>query len=268
MLRERYILKKIVLTFVMSLMFLLMITGSAYADSEIIKVNTESSTVSINFSANDYSDLKVVVKKGTEQYNYNIFSRSEDIPLQMGDGEYTVGIYQNVEGIKYKHVLSESFILKADDNSVYLSSSQNVKWDSDSATTKLADQLTENLEADNEKVQAIYEYVVKNISYDDDKARSISKRYNPKAEDTLEEGKGICYDYASLTAAMLRSIDIPTKLVKGNSKATSNYHAWNEVLIDGSWIVVDTTTDAAYVLNGINVSYEKNSDDYTAEKVY
>ncbi len=245
-----------------------MVTGSVYADSEIIKVNTESSTVSINLEANNYSDFKVIVKKGSEQYTYNVFSQSDDLPLQMGNGKYTAGLYQKVEGKKYKLVSSKSFSLNANDNNVYLSSSQNVKWDSDSATTKLAHQLTENIEADKEKVIAIYDYVVENVSYDNDKARSISNRYNPEAEATLEEGKGICYDYASLTAAMLRSVNIPTKLVKGNSKVTSNYHAWNEVLIDGSWTVVDTTADAAYESKGISVIYEKNSNDYIADKVY
>lgn len=261
-------MKKLVLTFIMVLIFILMVTVSAYADSNIIKVNTESSTVSINIEANNYSDFKVIVKKGEEKYTYNLFSQSDDLPLQMGNGEYTVGLYQKVDGNKYKLVTSESFTLKAEKNSVYLASSQNVKWDSDSSTAQLASQLTSNLETDKDKVQAIYDYVVKNVAYDNNKAISVSSRYNPKVENTLEEGKGICYDYASLTAAMLRSVDIPTKLVKGNSKVTNVYHAWNEVLVDGKWIVVDTTTDAAYESKGISVCFEKNSADYYADKVF
>lgn len=252
----------------MSLIFVLMVTVSVYAGSEIIKVNTESSTVSINLEANNYSDFKVLVQKGSEKYTYNLFSQSEDLPLQMGNGKYTVGLYQHTDGKKYKLVSSKSFTLNTEDNNVYLSSSQNVSWDSESTTTQLARQLTQGLESDKEKVEAIYDYVVKNVAYDNEKARTVSNRYNPEAEATLVEGKGICYDYASLTAAMLRSVNIPTKLAKGNSKVTNVYHAWNEVLVDGSWVVVDTTADAAYESKGISVSYEKNSDDYIADKVY
>jgi transglutaminase-like putative cysteine protease len=252
----------------MILMITLMFTLTAFADSEIIKVNAENSTVSINLEANNYSELKVLVIKGEEKYTYNLFSQKDELPLQMGNGKYTVGVYQHVEGKKYKAVTIKSFELNTESNNVYLASSQNVKWDSDSATTDLADQLTKNLETDKEKVEAIYNYIVTNIDYDNSKARSVTNRYNPNGDVTLEEGKGICYDYASLTAAMLRSIGIPTKLVKGNSKATRFYHAWNEVLIDDSWVIVDTTTDAAYISNGINVFYIKNTDDYEAEKVY
>lgn len=78
----------------------------------------------------------------------------------------------------------------------------------------MAHQLTENLETDKEKLEAIYKYVVRNISYDYEKVNTICCRYNPDADSTLEEGKGICYDYASLTAAMLRSVSIPAKFVK------------------------------------------------------
>jgi transglutaminase-like putative cysteine protease len=252
----------------MILMITLMFTLTAFADSEIIKVNAENSTISINLKANNYSEFKVLVIKGEEKYTYNLFSQSDELPLQMGNGKYTVGVYQHVEGKKYKAFTKKSFVLNTESNNVYLASSQNVKWDSDSVTTDLAHQLTKNLETDKEKVEAIYNYIVTNIDYDNSKAISITNRYNPNGDETLEEGKGICYDYASLTAAMLRSIGIPTKLVKGNSKATRFYHAWNEVLIDESWVIVDTTTDAAYISNGINVSYIKNTNDYEAEKVY
>ncbi len=46
---------------------------------------------------------------------------------------------------------------------------------------------------------------------------------------------------------MLRSIDIPTKLVMGYKNDIEKYHAWNEVYLDGKWINLDTTYDSAYV---------------------
>ena len=261
-------MKKIVLTFVIVLVLVLALGVTAYAGSDVIKVNADSSTVSINYNTNDYSNLKVVVKKGTEQYNYDLFSYGEDFPLQMGNGNYAVGLYEKVEGNKYKRIQAKTVRVNAKENTVYLASVQNVKWNDESDMAILTTTLIENLETDTEKVAAIHDYVVENITYDDDKARFISKGYNPSAEETLVSGSGICYDFASVTAAMLRSVDIPTKLVKGKSNVTRVYHSWNEVLVDGEWIVVDTSTDSVNAASGIELSFEKDSSDYFADKVY
>ncbi len=261
-------MNKKVFTFILVLIVVLGSSLTAFADSNVIKVNAESSTVSINYNTDNYSTIKVVVKKENEQYVYNLTSYGETFPLQMGNGTYAVGVYEKVEGSKYKRIESKNVKVNADENAVYLSSVQNVKWNVESTTTQIAQTLTEGLTTDQEKVEAIHQYIVENITYDYDKANMVTSRYNPNNEDIMISEKGICYDYASLTAAMLRSLDIPTKLVKGDSNVTNVYHAWNEVLIDGDWVVMDTTTDAASLSMGIELSFEKDSSDYSADKVY
>lgn len=49
-------------------------------------------------------------------------------------------------------------------------------------------------------------------------------------EISLSSGKGICFDYAALMAAMLRSQRIPTKLQVGY--AGEAYHAWISCYVD------------------------------------
>ena len=78
---------------------------------------------------------------------------------------------------------------------------------------KKAKDLTKNVKNNQEKVKVIYDYVTKNIKYDDKKANTVETGYIPSIDETLKSQSGICYDYSVLTAAMLRSIDIPTKLV-------------------------------------------------------
>ena len=52
---------------------------------------------------------------------------------------------------------------------------------------------------------------------------------------TLRTGRGICFDYASLTAAMLRSQNIPARLEIGYSGDV--YHAWISVYTEETgWI--------------------------------
>ena len=69
--------------------------------------------------------------------------------------------------------------------------------------------------------------MVKNISYDYDKAKTVQSGYLPKLDTVLAERKGICFDYAALMAGMLRSQGIPCKLVVGY--AGTAYHAWISV---------------------------------------
>ena len=62
--------------------------------------------------------------------------------------------------------------------------------------------------------------------------------YLPDLDELYETKKGICYDYASMLAAMLRAVGIPAKLVMGYVAPNNVYHAWNEVYIEGEgWVV-------------------------------
>ena len=57
----------------------------------------------------------------------------------------------------------------------------------------------------------------------------------PNPDETLSSKTGICFDYASLGAAMLRAVGIPTKIVCGYVSPGQIYHAWIMVYIDGTW---------------------------------
>ena len=258
-------MRKLVLTLMLVLLVATMFVTTSYANSQLIKVNTNDSTVAVNYNATDYSKIKVAITKGSSTYYYDLPSKHEVYPLQMGNGTYSVNLYENVSGNKYKSVYSKKISLKTSDESVFLSSSQNVSWDEESAAVTLASELTEGLESDEEKFQVIYDYVVNNIRYDYRKSYRVQAGYIPSPDDTLVDGTGICYDYSSLLAVMLRSQDIPTKLIKGYSTNVSTYHAWNEVFINGQWSTVDTTVDASSVEL---TSAFKAVNDYDVEKIY
>ena len=84
-------------------------------------------------------------------------------------------------------------------------------------------------------VTAIYNYVINNLTYDTAKAQSVQSGYLPNVDVVLAQKKGICFDYAALMTAMLRSQDIPTKLVVGYTG--SLYHAWINVFLEGQgWV--------------------------------
>ena len=63
------------------------------------------------------------------------------------------------------------------------------------------------------------------------------------AVETLEAGAGVCRDYAHLTAALLRALDIPARLVSvyAPQLRPPDFHAVVEAVVDGRWVVVDST---------------------------
>ena len=69
---------------------------------------------------------------------------------------------------------------------------------------------------------------------------------------------------------MLRSQDIPAKLVKGYASWTDVYHAWNEVYIasEGRWVIVDTTYDSYNYLRNYAYAFEKSADVYAKSKEF
>ena len=100
-----------------------------------------------------------------------------------------------------------------------------------------ARELTADVENQGQAVQRICEYVVENVSYDTPKARELSNAtgYVPNPDETLASGTGVCFDYASLGAAMLRSLGFPAKIITGYVSPGDLYHAWIMVYVDGSW---------------------------------
>ena len=226
-------------------------------DEEICTDYTNIGLLRICYLSND-TDAKIklqVLKDGnTIAYNLKGDGSVEDFSLQYGNGEYTARIMQNVKDDEYFVVTSKTFeVALTDETSVYLNSIQNVPWNynmkpiqdvryivSDSLSGLEDAKLLSGCSSD------LYEYVIENIKYDSNKVYTLMYDYLPDIEKTYLEGTGICYDYAALFGAMLRSIGIPAKLVKGyNLDNPDVYHAWNEVYIDGEWLLIDTTFDAA-----------------------
>ena len=123
----------------------------------------------------------------------------------------------------------------ADSQSPFLYPNQFCNFNANSAVVAKAAELTEGIADPLAKVQAVYRYAIDHISYDYQKAASVQSGYLPVPDATLASGKGICFDYAAVMTSMLRSQDIPTKLVIGYTGGT--YHAWVSVYLSGQgWV--------------------------------
>ncbi|MEF3306788.1 transglutaminase-like domain-containing protein [Paenibacillus sp. GYB003] len=227
--------------------------------------------VTIRYDVNADVKTKLMIAKEQTKYTYRLppDKREQSFPLQMGNGDYTISVLEQVGGTKYKVVREATVKLElAQAEDVYLNSVQNVEWSETSRAVQIAKELTKTSATDSEKVQAVYEYVIGTIRYDDALASSDLADYIPDIDRTIAEGKDICYGYASLFAAMLRSVDIPAKLVMGTSEYVEAYHAWNEVYLNGAWVTVDTTVDAGWKGSGTAFEMVKDAGRYAAVKYY
>lgn len=185
--------------------------------------------------------FQVLCKENTYNYDLEHDGTPAVYPLNMGNGRYQFRVMENVSGDKYAQLWSESKeVTLADEFQPFLRPSQMVSYQENSHCVALARQLAEKCATDVEVVSAVYDYLVEQIRYDQEKADTVEQGYLPDPDRTLEEGKGICFDYAALAAAMLRSVGIPCKLVTGYVGADAFYHAWNTIYLEHQgWITVE-----------------------------
>lgn len=205
--------------------------------------------------------------------NYKVF------PLTSGNGTYQVNILENTTGNSYAVLLSETFDVQlTDEFTPFLYPNQYVDYTLDTATVQKGADLAADTYSDLEVIQNIYNYVIKNISYDEAKAESVKDGYLPLVDETLSSGKGICFDYASLMTAMMRTQRIPTKLEIGYSGEVK--HAWisayvteigwinNIIEFDGSsWTMMDPTLAASNSKESVK-KYVGDGSNYTLQYSY
>lgn len=191
-------------------------------------------------SATSAARLKFQVSCGEQSYNYDLPSDGTPIvcPLNMGNGSYAFRIMRNTSGTNYvETTAAEAQVSLESDIAPYLRPNVFCNYTKESACVAKARELVSGASNQGEAVKAICTYVVENVSYDTEKAESLSGKsgYIPNPDETLSSRKGICFDYASLGCAMLRSVGIPTQIVTGYVSPGDIYHAWVMVYIDGSW---------------------------------
>lgn len=186
----------------------------------------------------EVTDVKIQLTcNDSVTYTYIIPVGDSVVPLSLGDGAYSVIAYEGMgeEGM-YATKFAETIDVKIGDPFLpFLYPNCYVQFDINSDVVALGKQLADQKASDIEVIAAVYDYVIKNITYDHERAATVKPNYVPNVDQVLKEKKGICFDYAALMAAMLRSQRIPTKLEFGY--AGDAYHAWITAYIkDEGWI--------------------------------
>ncbi len=220
---------------------------------------------------------------GSDGISYKYFLTASEVytplPLTSGNGTYQIDGYENVVDNKYTILFKESVNVELENEFLpFLYPNQYVNFDANSEAVTVASSIVENVESDLDAVANIYHYVVEHIQYDETKAEQITLGYLPNIDETLHTQTGICFDYAALTTAMLRSQNIPTRLEIGYSGDV--YHAWISVYIKevgwidniiefsgDSWTRMDPTFASSNHNNKKILEYIGDGSNYTVQYI-
>ena len=243
--------------------------------------NISDGYVMVKYKAETDKSLRCQLKYSLDTYTF-VLKPGEWAVLPLGNGSdtYKAIVYENIEGSKYSAVLSASFTAAlSNEFAPFLRPNQYVDYAGASKTLRKASELTAGKSDALSKVAAVYDFVIKNFKYDKALAESVQTGYLPVLDEVLAKKKGICFDYASIMTAMLRSQGVPCKLVVGY--AGDAYHAWisvwsdtegwieKAVYFDGhSWMRMDPTF-ASTGKNRIDIDkYIGDGSNYTEKYFY
>ncbi len=256
----------------------------AHAENGVAIDDNKDGTVKVTYSNSNSNKIAITVKKDGAKTQYNYFiSTGEvdtDIPLTAGNGTYKVSVLKNIEDSRYTPLSSEEVDLKlSDQKSAFLTSNQMINWNSKNKAVKKANKLSRKYKSQYSKIKVIYKYIVTHYHYDYAKyyqnASGNLGYYTPDIDTIYSEKKGICYDISALTACMMRSVGVQTKMVTGYPDTKyydgTQYHAWNKVYAKKykKWVVMDVTCDMCLYEQGVKynkLSMKKKASQYSKIK--
>ncbi len=244
--------------------------------------NTDQGYFMVKYSGEN-KKVKVRIKKNQGAlytYDLNLRGEYEVYPISEGDGTYKVQVFTNLGGKRYQQVLSKDITVKLENEFLpFLYPNQYVNFDGQSITVQKGYEIVGDETDTLKKVEMIYDYTVQNLTYDYYKAKNVKSGYLPDIDTIIGSKKGICFDYAAVMSAMLRSQGIPCKLVVGNTGSV--YHAWIDVYtpetgwVDGmiffdgkQWKLMDPTFASSSKQSKKILEYIGNAENYQAKYAY
>lgn len=211
----------------------------AYRESNVALIDYSNSAqgyVVVEYSGTN-EKVKVLIQTPQDNtYTYTMKANQEVFPFTESNGTYIVSVYENTSGTSYSLALSAEINVSLEDELLpFLYPNQYVMFTPQTKCVEIGQKMAQTTDNDLDTVANVYNYVIKNIDYDYEKAETVQSGYTPNVDEILAIKDGICFDYAAIMATMLRTQNIPTRMEIGFAGET--YHAWISVYIqDTGWI--------------------------------
>lgn len=203
--------------------------------------------------------LKLRVTQGKYKLTYDLGSAGEYevFPLQLGDGAYTVELFENVSGKKYSAVGKVTLNVQLDDPyAPFLSPNQYVRYDENTEAVQMSYQLCEGLTDEKEIFETIRAYMRSNYAYDYDKGRQRSERNPAGYRRLLRKQKGHLSGFGG--GGGLHAPRTGYSDAAGRGLGRQNIPRMDSVLLNGEEVLYDPTLE----LNAVE------SGSYTVERYY
>ncbi|MFL5812109.1 MAG: transglutaminase domain-containing protein [Bdellovibrionia bacterium] len=236
-------------------------SDSSYLFSANFPSGTALVHIQIEFSDQTKKPLSVYASATGGNFSRRVY-------LPYGPGNYRIKAWYSQNPNRYQSSSEQAYYGQVDVTNTdtrdlsYLLPSGDVQSD-DPEIVALARDITAGASSDSEKAQRIHDWITHNIAYDTDSYfRGTYKTKSVDALTTLHEGVSICNGYANLYAALARASGLRTRVIIGaiiwpmlgqtwEQTGTTQTHAWNQVFIDGHWVILDSTWDSG------NVDFDK-----------
>ena len=179
-------LKKVKNILIILILILLILLSKSYVANAIIKDEfhyidlTQLERGVIKARTNTKVKSKLVIEKDNKRYTYNLYDDFQSFPLQLGNGDYKISIFENIHETKYRQKYMETITLDIDNNNlIFLNSIQNINWEDNSDYISKAKELVKGITDNKLKVEKIYKYIVNNYDYDFNKLNNLKYDYLP-----------------------------------------------------------------------------------------
>ena len=119
---------------------------------------------------------------------------------------------------------------------------------------------------DLEKIRKIYDYVCRNVTYDNERLEDPGTVIEHSTYAALCEGKAVCQGYASAIYRLMLTAGIDCRVITGYWDAEP--HAWNIVKYDGKYYLLDATADSGRTQYAHFMKCEADFDRYHPDEKF
>ncbi len=229
--------------------FIMVLFDGDSESKNIGKASIQNGRFDVEVQIPDKNEMTVDIFAGAEEYGQYEGIIADFVNIGKSDDGFGF-----IMAPVYKE--NKDFFAKDKDSSENLEATEYIQ-STDAEIVSLSNEITIGISDEYDKVQAIHNWVAANIYYDYDSFYG-GEYGDVDAKSVLASKKSVCAGYANLMSALIRSQGIPCRVQSGfalgigeeqkwtsaNMKKESN-HAWNEVYVDGRWIIIDATWDSS-----------------------
>ncbi len=201
--------------------------------------HARSFTITYNADADHFEDTKKLVDELMNCAMYNTDSPTEGDYIRYQYGGYKLS-YQKQDGKKncdYTLTITP----------IYYSTIREEREVDEKTKVILEDLDIDKKTSEYEKVKSVYDYICRNVNYDYVHENNSLYHKDSTAYAALVKNYASCQGYAVAVFRLLKELGIECSVVTGtgiNNRGESEFHAWNEVVLDGEIYNMDATWDS------------------------